>query len=119
DAIRGYGLDAPRGLRLGVDAAHDPLHVAVGVDEERRALEGSAAFAVDAVVVAGHALRIGEERERELVLRLELHVRGLRVGAHAEDDGAALAKRVVCVADPARLLRAAGRVVAGVKIQYN
>ena len=62
-------------------------------------------------------LGVGQERERELVLLLELHVRGDGVRADAEDDGAALAELAERVADPAGLGGAARSVVLRVEVE--
>ena len=60
---------------------------------------------------------IGEQRERERVLLLELDVRGFVIGADPEHDGAALAEVGVDVADPAGLRRAAGGVVLRIEVE--
>src|SRR4051794_17357089 len=113
----GEGGEHLLGVLVRLDAAHDPGDVAVRVDHEGRALEAVRALLRHAVGLAGGLLRVGEERERQPVLLLEARGRGLRVGADAEDDGACLAEARVLVADPARLLRAAGRVVARVEVE--
>ena len=71
----------------------------------------------DGVEVGDLVLGVGEEREREAVLLLELAVRSLRVGADAENRRAALLKLAVDVPQAAGLLRTARRVVAGVEIE--
>ena len=73
----------------------------------------------DAVVLGRRVVGVGEQREREPELPLELHVRRLAVGADAEHDRAALLELAPGIPDPARLLRTARRVVLGVKIQYD
>jgi hypothetical protein len=60
---------------------------------------------------------VGEEREREPVLLLELHVRPLVVGTDAEHDRAGALELAPRVADPARLGGAAGRVVLGIEVE--
>jgi hypothetical protein len=60
---------------------------------------------------------IAEQREGQPVLGLEALVRRAAVRAHAEDDGAPLLELGVDVAERARLLRAAGRVVAGIEVE--
>src|SRR5262249_14948923 len=62
---------------------------------------------------------VGQERERQVVLVLELAVRRLAVGRDAEDDRSLVFELAVDVSDPARLGRAAWRVVLGIKIQYD
>jgi hypothetical protein len=58
-----------------------------------------------------------EEREGQPVLLPELDVRVLVVGGDAEHDGAGTLELAVGVPDPARLRRAAGRVVLGIEVE--
>src|SRR5262249_40398621 len=62
---------------------------------------------------------IGQEREVQLVLALELAVRRERVAAHAEHHDALLLERGLVVAEGARLARAARRVVLRVEVQHH
>src|SRR5439155_17571780 len=75
--------------------------------------------APDAVLVGDAVVRIGEQREREVVLLLELGVRALVVGRDAEHNGARALELAVRVADAARLRRAAGGVVLGIEIEND
>src|SRR5712692_2906101 len=75
------------GVGLRVDLPHHLDDGAVGVDHERRALDahvlpaGKASLAPDAVGLGGLVVGVGEQRERQLVLGLELRVRALAVWA--------------------------------------
>ena len=106
-----------------LDSPHRPGHLALGVDDEGRALDALVRLAVallllpDAVGLGGLVVGIGEKRERELVLRLEPLVGGLGVGADAQDLDPLLAEAVVGVAELARLGRAAGGVVARIEVE--
>src|SRR5207249_5102436 len=62
-------------------------------------------------------LGIGEQRERQLVLRRELLVRFAAVRRDAEDDRAGLLDVLPPVAEAARLLRAPGRVVLRIEVE--
>jgi len=64
-------------------------------------------------------IRVGEERERELVLRLELSVGGDIVRADAENFRIAFPEDVVCVAELTGLGRAARRVVLRIEVQND
>ena len=64
-------------------------------------------------------LRVGDEGEGQLVLRLEFLVRGRAVHAHAHHGIALRAQRAVAVAKAASLRRAAARVVLRVEIQHQ
>src|SRR3954449_7180883 len=104
-------------MAVGVHAPHDLRHVAVGVDHERRARVRVLALLRDAVGLAQRVLGVGQQRERQLVLRLELLVRGDGVGADAEHLRARALELAPGVADAAGLARAAGRVVLGIEVE--
>src|SRR5207244_12229505 len=72
-------------VAVRVHAPHDLRDVAVGVDHERRSLIGALALLPDAVGLAELVLGIGEEREGQRILRIELLVWGRRVGSDRED----------------------------------
>src|SRR5262249_1488470 len=96
----------------------------IGIDHEGRAFDPHRLLAVavsllpDAVLLGDLVPGVGEQRERERVLLLELDVGGL-VGADAENDCAAVAKAGVDVADSAGLRRGAGRVVLGIEVEND
>src|SRR5919198_3933718 len=106
-----------------LDAEHRARDVPITVDDERRpvdphvVLAGELLLAPDAVLFGDRVVRVREERERQLVLRLELLMRRDVVGADAEDLSAALAEDVVRVAKLTSLGRAAGRVVLGIEVE--
>jgi hypothetical protein len=60
---------------------------------------------------------VREQRERQLVLLFELHVRLLVVGRHAQHDRTLALEFAVDVADPARLGGTAGGVVLRVEVE--
>ena len=96
--------------------------VAVGVDHEGGALEPmyvlpESSSRPDAVVLGDVVVGVGEQRERQLVLLLELDVRALVVRADAEHDRAGALELAPRVADPAGLGCAAGRVVLGIEVE--
>src|SRR5215208_7723183 len=109
-------------MRVGLDAPHDVGDVALGIDQERRALDAHVRLAVelalapDAVAFGNLVVGIRQQRERQAVLLLELHVRRFVIRADAEDDGPSLAEGVEVVPDPARLRRTARRVVLGIEV---
>src|SRR5215213_4399038 len=109
-------------MRVGLDAPHDVGDVALGIDQERRPLDAHVRLAVelalapDAVAFGNVVVGIRQQRERQAVLLLELHVRRLVVRADAEDDGPSLAEGVEVVPDPACLCRTARRVVLGIEV---
>ncbi len=86
---------------------------AVGADHEGRADDAHVRAAVarllapDAVGLGDRVVGVGEQRERQLVFALELHVRRDAVGRDAEHDRAGRLELAPRVADPARLRRAA------------
>ena len=80
-------------------------------------LAGEALLLPDVVGLRDRVIRVGEQREREVVLGLELRVRGLLVGADAQHDGAGALERGPPVADVAGLPCAAGRVVLGIEVE--
>ena len=96
--------------------------VALRVDHERRAFDAHVGLAVhlalapDAVALRHLVVRVGQQRERQAVLLLELHVRRLVVGADPEHDRPALTEGVVAIADPTGLRRASRRVVLGIEV---
>jgi len=106
-----------------LDAAEDLLDGAVRADHDGRALDahvllaGEALLAPEAVALRDLVVRVGEEREGQSVLLLELRVRLLAIRADAEDLGAGRPEGVPGVADSARLLGAAGGVVPGVEVE--
>src|SRR5690606_4167639 len=63
-------------------------------------------------------VRIGDQVEREAVLRLELLVRSDAVAGHAEHGDAEPLELAVQVAEPLALQRAARRVVLRVEVQH-
>ena len=69
------------------------------------------------VVLRDLVLGVGEKRERQVELLLELRRERLAVGAHAEHDCAGALELAPGVADPARLRRAARRVVLGIEVE--
>ena len=73
----------------------------------------------DAVLLGGLVVGVGEERERQVVLLLELDMGLLVVGADAEDDRARALELPPGVANPAGLGRAAGRVVPGIEVEND
>ena len=97
--------------------------VAVSVDHEGRALDAHVRVAgvvlldPDAVVLGRPVIGVGEQRERQVVLLLELDVRALVVRADAEHDCAARLELAPGIADPAGLSRAAGRVVLRIEVE--
>src|SRR5512138_1599425 len=62
------------------------------------------------------AVGIGQEREREPVLRRELFVRNGAVGGDPEHDDPGLLQLLPVVAEPAGFLGAAGRVVLRIEV---
>jgi hypothetical protein len=74
-------------------------------------------FSPHAVALGDLVVGVGEEREREVVLLLELHVTLLVVGRDAEDDRARALEVRICVPNPAGLRRTARRVVLGIEVE--
>ena len=106
-----------RGLR---DHVHDR---AVGVDDERRAVHAHVRLAVhlllapDAVLLGDGVVRVGEQREVEVLLVVELRDRRDRVGRDAEHGHAGGLVVAAVVADAARLRRAPGGVGLGIEVE--
>src|SRR2546426_8734129 len=95
---------------------------AVGADPHRRADHALGLLAVHHLVAVGSprrhdlAIGVGEQRERQPVLLRELRVRLARIRRDAEHHDARLLQILPEVAEPARLLGAAGRVVLGIEV---
>ena len=109
----------------GVYLRPDLGDLALAVDQEGRAddaekaLSGKALGLPGAVEFGDLVLAIGEEREGKEVLGLEALVRGDAVGADAEHDRAAALELALGVTDTAGFLRASGRVVLGIEVEYD
>ena len=95
----------------------------VWTDDERRARHPDDRLAVQHLLAPRPVLRgdlgalVDEERERQVVLRAELLVRGGVVGGDSEDHRARLLDRAEVVAEGARLLGTARGVVLGVEVE--
>ena len=104
------GLEHELRVLVRLHAAPDALELAVLVHQERRALDAPVLLAVvrlldpRAVRLGGRVLRVGEERERQVVLRTELDVRGDVVGRDAVDLRARVDDVVPAIAQGAGLL---------------
>lgn len=98
-----------------------PGNEAVFVYHHRGAVHAVEEFAVqrfgtpDAIRFEDGFVGIGQQRERELVFGLEPEVRCRAIGTDAEHLEAALAQRIVVVAEVAGFCGAAGCVVFGIK----
>src|SRR5690606_26322277 len=128
---RSSGLQAAYGLEHLVDVSRD-LHAAelaaqgaAPVEDERRALDAHVGAPVERLL-ADHAERaaellvgIGDELERETVLRLEALVRREAVARDAVDHRIEPAELVVAVADVAAFPGAARRVVLGIEVEHD
>ena len=112
-------LGVPGDLHLGEDLAD----LSVLVDEERGTHYTHVGPAVvllllpDAVRLRDLFLGVGQERERQFVLLLELGLLVNRVRRHAENYRVDLAKLGQVVAKCASLFRAAGRVGLGIEVE--
>src|SRR5947207_12674092 len=121
----GKRLQHVGGVAGRLDPAHRSPDLPLTVDHERRAVDAQvllavpAALAPDAVILRDAVIRVREQRERQLELRLELLVRADVVGADAEHHGAAVAKNVVRVSELARLDSATGRVVLRIEVENH
>src|SRR6266480_4286379 len=84
-------LEHQLGVRVRLHAPHHLGDAALAVDEEGGALNTHVGLAIvgplhpRAVLLGDFVLWVGEEREGQPILLLELHVRRLAVGADAED----------------------------------
>jgi enoyl-CoA hydratase/carnithine racemase len=72
-----------------------------------------------AVELAHLAARVGEQRERQLVLASEPGVLVHRVRAHADDRRPGIDERLIAVPEGARLRRAAAGVVLRIEVQND
>src|SRR5437899_3915697 len=107
-------LHVPGRLELRVDhVAHDPLFV----DHEGDTPWEEAERRRHAVLTAHRPAFVGKQDERQPVLGGELLVRRLGVGADPDHLGAGVLKVRVLVAEGARFLRAARRVVLRVEVE--
>ena len=100
-----------------------PGNEAVFVYHHRGAVHAVEEFAVqrfrspDAIRFEDGFVGIGQQRERKLVFGLEPEVRCRAVGTDAEHLEAALAQRIVVVAQVAGFRCTTGRIVLGIKKQ--
>src|SRR5262245_53680988 len=90
-----------------------------GTDDALRFLAVHHLVAVRAPCRHDLAVGIGQERERELVLRRELLVRGGAIRGDAEHDDPGLLQLLPGIAEAARFLGAAGRVVLRVEVDNH
>ena len=110
-------------MAVGLDVVHHLGHVALGVDQERRALDAQYVLPANffspqtpyfsATSCSGSASSVNGSEN----LFLNFDVRRLVVRADAENDRAALLELGVRVPETARLDRAAGRVVLGIEVE--
>src|SRR6185369_6717270 len=84
------------------------------VEHERDAAAAEAA--ADAPRLADGAARIGEQRERQPMVRLEAGVRGGVVARDADHIGAGTREVLVLIAEAARFLRAAVGLVLRIEV---
>src|SRR5690606_17132247 len=88
---------------------------AVLVEHERDAA-GDAHHPLNAPRLRDGAIRIGEQRERQLVILAEPRVRRLIVARHADHLGAGGDEVLVLIAEAASLARAAERLVLRIEV---
>ena len=119
----GEGLEDLVVVRLGRGLRDDVADAAVGVDDERRALGAQVRLAVHrllhphAVELADGVIGIGEQREVQVLLVVELLDLLDRIGRDADDLHAGGRVLGLAIADRAGLRRAARRVGLGVEVQ--
>src|SRR3954453_5856110 len=104
-------------VRRRIDVLQHLRDVALGVDQDGRALVAALVRDGDTERVAELVRVVDEQRKRELVLPAELAVGVRVVGTDAEDLDPTAAELAVGVADPARLRRAPRRVVLGIEVE--
>src|SRR5215213_6730042 len=113
------------GVGFDVDLVEDFLDLALLVNQEGLAGEAHVLavapglLAVDAVSLGDGAVSVAQQREREVVLGDESLVRSLVVERDAENLDAGLTNGRVVVAERARLLGAARRVVLRVEVERD
>ena len=110
---------------LGVYLRENLFDASFGVDDERRAQYAHVLAAVHrffgphAVRFAYAVVGVGQQREIQVVLRAEIPVRLLAVGAYADDPESPPCQFCLAVAQALRFERAARRIVLGVEIKYR
>src|SRR5262249_25505981 len=111
------------GVSLGLDLRPDGGDPALRVDHVRHAVDAHVLAAIerllapDLVGLQDLLVRVGDQRERQVVLFGELLVRRLAVRGDAEDRDLAPAEGGPSVAQRAGLFRAPGRVVLRVEVE--
>ena len=76
-------------------------------------------FFHDAKSLRDFLVRVGQQREGQIVLLLKFLLRLRRVGRYAEQHRARLLHLFVCVAEPASFDRSTGSVGAGKKVEND
>ncbi len=113
------------GVPVRFHFVEDLLDLAVLADQERAALDTHVLASVHALLHPGPVgfgdlvIHVGEQREGQIELVLELGLRGRFVGRHADDHGVGLGELLRVIAKLAGFARAAGRVRLGIKIQHH
>src|SRR3989442_15584420 len=105
-----------RGLELRVE---DGAHGALLVDHVGHPAGQKAEGRRYAVALAYGAVAIRHQAKRQVVLRREAGVRVGGVRAHADDLGTGVREILILIAERARLLGAAGRVVLRVEVEHD
>ena len=102
---------------------HKPGCLKQMIDAYNAAEQDANVIAVEEVpmdrISAYGVVGVGKQRERQLVLLLELDMRAFVVGTDAEHDGARALELAPGVADPAGLGRATRRVVPRVEVEND
>ena len=110
-------------MALGLHAAKDLCDASIGRDDERRSEDAHVLapeqrlLSPDPVALGDGVIRVGNERERQIVLLLELLVRLDRIGADAEDGRIESLELREGVAKLARLYSSTRRVVFRIEVQ--
>lgn len=116
--LPGDGFDGSGDALLGGDLDLDVRQLALFVDHEV-ATDVALLFAPDAVRLGDLVAGVDQQREGQVVFGFEGLVRGLIVGADAEDGRIVGLEARVVVAQTARLARSTRGVVPGIEIQHH